>query len=125
MYKVVVNTLVILIIILVIIFMLIAAWQNYTAGFLSELKIPFFLKDPVTTTTTAIMLLSFVLGGLIGAVYVIKVNNDCDEAIKFYKKKLNRITQNSDSDTALIDSLQRKISTLEIALENALKDKNQ
>ena len=47
------------------------------------------------------------------------------DKIKFYKKKLNRITQNSDSDTALIDSLQRKVSTLEIALENALKDKNQ
>ena len=125
MNKVVVNALVILIIICVIIFMLVTAWQNYTAGFLCELKVPLFIKDPVTTTTTAIMLLSFVLGGLIGAVYVIKINNDCDEAIKFYKKKLNRITQNSDSDTALIDSLQRKISTLEIALENALKDKNQ
>jgi len=125
MNKVLIKTIVALIIIAVVIFILVAAWQNYTAGFLCDVKVPLFMKDPVKTTTAAIMLLSFVLGGMIGAVYVIKVNNDCDDAIKFYKKKLNRITQNSDSDTALIDSLQRKISTLEIALENALKDKNQ
>ncbi len=124
MNKLIMNILVAIVIIGIILFVVITSWQNYSSGFLSEIQLPFFLKEPVTTTTAAIILLSFVLGGLVGAVYVIKINNDCDDAIKFYKKKLNRITQNSDSDTALIDSLQRKISTLEIALENALRDKN-
>ena len=125
MNRVVVNSLVALIIICIMLFMVITAWQNYSAGFLCELIVPLLYKEPIMTTTAAIMLLSFVLGGFIGAVYVVKINKDCDYMIDFYKNKINRIAQNSDNDSALIDSLQRKISSLEIALQNALKDKNQ
>lgn len=112
-------------IVLIMLFILIMAIQNYRADFITNIIVPIFFNDPVKTRVAAIILLSYVLGGFTGVLYVMKINTECDEAIDYYKRKILQISKNADSDSSLIDSLQRKISSLEIALENALKDKNE
>jgi hypothetical protein len=111
-------------IVIIMLFVLIMAIQNYRADFITNIIVPVFFNDPVTTRVAAIILLSYVLGGFTGVIYVMKVNAECDQAIDYYKRKIQQISSNTDADSSLIDSLQRKISSLEIALENALKDKN-
>lgn len=113
----------IVMIVLIMLFILIMAIQNYRADFLTHIVVPMLFPEPVTTRVAAIILLSYVLGGFTGAIYVLKVNAECDDAIDYYRKKITQISKNTDADSSLIDSLQRKISSLEIALENALKDK--
>lgn len=112
----------VLIIVFIMLFTVLMAVMNYRADYFCHIIVPFF--GTFETRVAAIILLTFVLGGTTGAIYVLKVNAECDQAIDYYREKIKRISVNADSDSSLIDSLQRKIASLEIALENALRDKN-
>ena len=112
----------VLIIVFIMLFAVLMAVMNYRADYFCHIIVPFF--GTFETRVAAIILLTFVLGGTTGAIYVLKVNAECDQAIDYYREKIKRISVNADSDSSLIDSLQRKIASLEIALENALRDKN-
>ena len=45
------------------------------------------------------------------------------DQIEFYARKNEKLSQQNEIDTDDKEALQRKIATLEIALENALKNK--
>ena len=124
MSRVLAKTLIVIACIVIMVYVLIAAFINYRLDFLTQIKLPLFMGDPVTTRIAAVILLTYVLGGFTGTIYAMKVNIECDETIDYYREKLAQISRNNDNDSALIDSLQRKISSLEIALQNALKDKD-
>ena len=123
MNRVLAKLLIVIACVVIMVFVLIMAIINYRADILAQIRFP-FMADPVTTRMAAIILLTYVLGGFTGTIYVMKVNIECDETIDYYRNKIAQLSKNNDGDSALIDSLQRKISSLEIALQNALKDKN-
>jgi len=123
MNRVLAKLLIVIACVLIMLFVLIMAIINYRADILTQIRFP-LMADPVTTRMAAIILLTYVLGGFTGTIYVMKVNIECDETIDYYRNKIAQLSKNNDGDSALIDSLQRKISSLEIALQNALKDKN-
>lgn len=116
------RLLIIIITAIVMIYLLIASWQNYYT--LTEIKLPIFIREPKAITVCSIMLLAYFFGGCTIALWLFRANREYDSMVHYYKRRLTRVIQKADNNVALIDALQRKVSSLEIALGNAVNNGN-
>ncbi len=75
------------------------------------------------SSTFWVILISYITGLFSGIVYSIELGGRYKDQIEFYARKNEKLSQQSEIDTDDKEVLQRKIATLEIALDNALKNK--
>ena len=107
--------------ILFIIIMLIAV-ANYNAHTTSQLAISFDGSFTIVNTLLVIIL-AYIIGLFSGSVYSLVLGTRYKDQIEFYARKNEKLSQQNEIDTDDKEVLQRKIATLEIALDNALKNK--
>ena len=91
----------------------------------STSNINYFQNSPMIILTTAsIIMAAYMLGLLTGVMQAIVHKGSYQSQIEFYARKNEKLAQQNEIDTDDKEALQRKIATLEIALENALKNRN-
>ena len=78
----------------------------------------------VVTSTITIIILFYLIGAFSGFVYSIALGHRYKDQIEFYARKNEKLAVQNEIDTDDKEALQRKIASLEIALENALKNQN-
>lgn len=78
----------------------------------------------VVVSTFLVILLSYLVGGFSGFVYSIVLGQRYKDQIEFYARKNEKLAVQNEIDTDDKEALQRKIASLEIALQNALKNQN-
>lgn len=78
----------------------------------------------VILSTFFIIIVSYFFGLFSGFIYSIELGGRYKDQIEFYARKNEKLSQQSEIDTDDKEVLQRKIATLEIALDNALKNKD-
>ena len=76
----------------------------------------------VVVSTFAVILVSYVVGTFSGFVYSIALGKRYKDQIEFYARKNEKLAVQNEIDTDDKEALQRKIASLEIALETALKN---
>lgn len=77
----------------------------------------------VSVKTSTIILITWLLGMFSGIVYALSLSNRYRDQIEFYARKTEKLSQQNEIDSDDKEALQRKIAALEIALDNALKNK--
>ncbi|MCD7780863.1 MAG: hypothetical protein LUH05_09360 [Candidatus Gastranaerophilales bacterium] len=77
----------------------------------------------VNLSTFFVILLIYIFGAFSGFVYSAVLGLRYKDQIEFYARKNEKLSQQNEIDTDDKEALQRKIATLEIALDNALKNK--
>lgn len=77
----------------------------------------------VSVKTSTIIFLIWLLGVFSGFVYAISLSNRYRDQIEFYARKTEKLSQQNEIDSDDKEALQRKIASLEIALDKALKNK--
>ncbi len=77
----------------------------------------------IVLSTFFVIILVYCIGVLSGFVYSIVLGERYRDQIEFYARKTEKLTQQNEIDTDDKEALQRKIASLEIALDNALKNK--
>ncbi len=105
---------------LVILYVLIV---NYKLNTTSQLSISFD-GTVVILSTFFVILAVYLFGAFSGFVYSAVLGLRYKDQIEFYARKTEKLSQQNEIDTDDKEALQRKIATLEIALDNALKNKN-
>ncbi len=95
---------------------------NYKINTTSQLGID-FNGTIVILSTFFVILMSYLFGVFSGIVYSFVLGNRYKDQIEFYARKNEKLSQQNEIDTDDKEALQRKIATLEIALDNALKNK--
>lgn len=85
-----------------------------------------FVKNAQTVAvSTSIAVITAYFTGLITGIMQSIVNKSVyRNQIEFYARKNEKLSQQNEIDTDDKEALERKIATLEIALQNALKNKN-
>lgn len=96
--------------------------MNYSANSTAQLAISFDGKI-VVLSTFFIILFTYLIGIFSGFVYSVVLGMRYKDQIEFYARKNEKLSQQSEIDSDDKEALQRKIATLEIALNNALKNK--
>lgn len=82
-------------------------------------------KDSYSVISTFVLIsVSFGIGAFAGILYSFGLWQRLREQLEFYARKNEKLSQQNEIDTDDKETLQRKIATLEIALENALKKGN-
>lgn len=97
---------------------------NYVGQTTCGFTVSFDKTGYVVLSTFAVVLLSYLVGVFSGYVYSVVLRNRYKEQIEFYARKNEKLAVQNEIDSDDKEALQRKITTLEIALENALKNKN-
>ena len=99
-----------------------AAIVNFKANTTSQFAVSF--DRTYTVVSTFFVIIAFYLFGLFsGFIYSIVLGTRYKDQIEFYARKNEKLSQQNEIDTDDKEVLQRKIATLEIALDNALKNK--
>ena len=101
---------------------IIAALMNFNAKTTSQFAASFD-GTYVIISTFCIIITAYLFGLFSGFVYSIVLGNRYKDQIEFYARKNEKLSQQNEIDTDDKEVLQRKIATLEIALDNALKNK--
>ena len=96
---------------------------NFNAQTTSQLSISLDTNYIVLSTFFLILLFYFI-GVFSGFVYSVVLGERYRDQIEFYARKTEKLSQQNEIDSDDKEALQRKIASLEIALENALKNKN-
>ena len=78
----------------------------------------------IVISTFVVVLISYFVGVFSGFVYSFVLGQRYKDQIEFYARKNERLAVQNEIDTDDKEALQRKIATLEIALNNALKNKD-
>ena len=78
----------------------------------------------VVLSTCLVIFVSYLVGVFSGFVYSFVLGQRYKDQIEFYARKNEKLSQQNEIDTDDKEALQRKIATLEIALNNALKNKD-
>ena len=78
----------------------------------------------VVVSTFVVILIAYLIGVFSGFVYSIVLGQRYKDQIEFYARKNEKLAVQNEIDTDDKEALQRKIATLEIALNNALKNKD-
>ncbi len=78
----------------------------------------------VVLSTFFVVLGAYIVGMFSGIVYSFVLGSRYKDQIEFYARKNEKLSQQNEIDTDDKEALQRKIATLEIALNNALKNKD-
>lgn len=95
---------------------------NYKINTTSQLSID--MNGTIVILSTFFVILSaYLFGVLSGFVYSFVLGSRYKDQIEFYARKNEKLSQQNEIDTDDKEALQRKIATLEIALDNALKNK--
>lgn len=95
---------------------------NYKAGTTAQLSIALDGNYTILSTFFVILAIWF-LGMFSGFVYSVVLGHRYRDQIEFYARKTEKLAQQNEIDTDDKEALQRKIASLEIALDNALKNK--
>ncbi len=74
-------------------------------------------------STFFVGLLFYIIGVFSGFVYSVVLGLRYKDQIEFYARKTEKLSQQNEIDSDDKEALQRKIASLEIALNNALKNK--
>ncbi len=74
--------------------------------------------------TWLFVLITYITGKISGILCSLNIGLKYREQLEFYARKTEKLSQQSEIDTDDKEALQRKIASLEIALDNALKNKN-
>ncbi len=82
-----------------------------------------FDGQTVVLSTFLILLIAYFIGIFSGFVYSVVLGIRYKDQIEFYARKNEKLAVQNEIDTDDKEALQRKIATLEIALNNALKNK--
>lgn len=82
-----------------------------------------FSGETVVLGTFFVLLLAYIIGVFSGFVYSFVLGARYKDQIEFYARKTEKLSQQNEIDTDDKEALQRKIASLEIALDNALKNK--
>lgn len=77
----------------------------------------------IVLSTFFVILGTYLIGVCSGIVYSFILGSRYKDQIEFYARKNEKLSQQNEIDTDDKEALQRKIATLEIALNNALKNK--
>lgn len=77
----------------------------------------------VSVKTSTIIFIMWLAGVFSGFVYAISLSNRYRDQIEFYARKTEKLSQQNEIDSDDKEALQRKIASLEIALDKALKNK--
>ena len=103
----------------IVLYFFVANIQAHTVSqFAASLK-----GDYVSVNTYTVILLMWFFGVFSGFVYALTLSNRYRDQIEFYARKTEKLSQQNEIDSDDKEALQRKIASLEIALENALKNK--
>ena len=76
----------------------------------------------VVLSTFTVILIFYLIGLFSGFVYSMVLGQRYKDQIEFYARKNEKLAVQNEIDTDDKEALQRKIASLEIALENALKN---
>ena len=79
--------------------------------------------DFITIKTATVILIMWFMGVFSGFVYAFTLSNRYRDQIEFYARKNEKLSQQNEIDLDDKEVLQRKIASLEIALQNALNNK--
>lgn len=82
-----------------------------------------FSGDYAVVNTSTVILLMYLIGSVSGFLYSVVLSNRYRDQIEFYARKNEKLSQQNEIDSDDKEALQRKIASLEIALDNALKNK--
>lgn len=82
-----------------------------------------FAGDYISINTSTVIIVMWFLGVFSGFVYAFTLSNRYRDQIEFYARKTEKLSQQNEIHSDDKEALQRKIASLEIALENALKNK--
>lgn len=74
-------------------------------------------------STFSTIIVCYFAGIISGLTYSTVLGSRYKDMIEFYSRKNEKLSQQNEADTDDKEALQRKIATLEIALQNALKNK--
>lgn len=99
------------------------AYINYKTNTTSQMSIS--LDGTIVILNTFFVIIGiYVFGIFSGFVYSFVLGQRYKDQIEFYARKNEKLSQQNEIDSDDKEALQRKIATLEIALENALKKKD-
>ena len=101
---------------------ILAAIANYNAHTTSQLSVSFD-GTFILVNTLLVIIGAYLFGLFSGFLYSLVLGGRYKEQIEFYARKNEKLSQQNEIDTDDKEVLQRKIATLEIALDNALKNK--
>jgi hypothetical protein len=101
---------------------IIYAFINYRTNTTAQFAVNFD-GTLVILSTFFVIIGSYLFGLFSGFVYSLVLGQRYKDQIEFYARKNEKLSQQSEIDTDDKEVLQRKIATLEIALDNALKNK--
>ena len=77
----------------------------------------------IEVSTLLVIFGIYIFGTVSGLVYSMIVCSRYKEQLEFYTRKTEKLSVQNEIDTDDKEALQRKIASLEIALDNALKNK--
>ncbi len=95
---------------------------NLNSNTISNISISLSGKTVILSTFFVIIGVYFA-GILSGFVYSVSLGMRYKNQIEFYARKTEKLSQQNEIDSDDKEALQRKIASLEIALDNALKNK--
>lgn len=76
----------------------------------------------VQISTFCVIIVAYLVGALSGFVNSLSVDKKYRDQISFYARRTEKLSQQNEIDTDDKEALQRKIASLEIALNNALQN---
>ena len=100
-------------------FLIVNYMQKTTAG----VSVSVDSEGFVVVSTCVIIFISYLIGVFSGFVYSIVLGQRYKDQLEFYARKNEKLAVQNEIDSDDKEALQRKIATLEIALNNALKNK--
>lgn len=95
---------------------------NYFAKTTSVFNVSFTQNASVELSTFCLILLVYFVGCLSGFVNSLSVDKKYKDQIAFYARRTEKLSQQNEIDNDDKEALQRKIASLEIALNNALQN---
>ena len=96
---------------------------NYNAHTTVQFSVSFD-ESHIILNTMFIILLFYFIGLFSGIIYSFVLGSRYKDQIEFYARKTEKLSQQNEIDSDDKEALERKIASLEIALNNALKNKN-
>lgn len=96
------------------------ALLNYNAQTISNFKV-FTNENALELNTFFVIIACYFIGLCTGLIYSKMISGEYKKQLSMYAKKTEKLSLKNESDTDSKVALERKIASLEIALENALK----
>lgn len=97
---------------------------NYMIKTTSGFTVTFDNSGYIVVSTFAVILVSYLIGAFSGFLYSVVLGQRYKDQIEFYARKNEKLAVQNEIDADDREALQRKIASLEIALNNALNNKN-